>query len=1200
MINKRYIISKKIGEGRSKVFSVIDTEFPEREVAAKFLPVNSSPEEKQKFREEYFTLQKLDHPNIIKAFELSSVILKDDEEDAEIDQFSQFITMEYFPAQELLNYYGLIEERMLFGILKQICSVLYYLHQSNYIYYDLKAENILVAEINNKPVVKLIDLGFTQKVNKGSVDSIIGTPFYLAPELLKNESHDHRVDFYSLGILLYRIVYGKFPFSSEKEIDVYKAHIEEEFEFGQTGHSPNLIKVIVKLLKKNPVDRYKNALEIVSDLQMQIDLDLAKNFLPAKIFSDRKDALNIIGTYIKDKSSNEVFVVNGFDGAGKTALLQEISHQTNSSVYVENTKTKTGFDAIKYIFKKIIFSEIIFREKENEFETTANQLFADNSEISIDGIKKLFNTLPASLSFIILLDDFNLYDNFTRDTLTQLIQIMQVKGIKVILSESSDFDSGTKELNNLCPIQLNQFTEHQLYEFVDLSYSSSFPTEELKKIIMLYSDLLPGSIKQFIKDLILLKIIKYESDKIAFQTNENTSLTLQSSHEELYRIRLSNLTSTELRLSQIISAFDISLEQTVIAALTDISIDALKNNLVELEKKNIIESLNISNAPKINSVSFKNYIYSTINNRSQFHLIHANAIKKLFPDFNTVELARQYEIANEFEKSVEVLRKEIDKAEHANSFGYKKILLEKLLTLQLSEKTITDLRLALIKTYFQISNYKSTLESINKLNHIRLSESDENEILLLKGICLSETGQAEDAKKVFFNLLNITTDQKFKLRVNVALASAEYDLNNFEKVEEHFNLLMKETELTFSEQGRINNLMAMSEYISRKNISNALDYSFAALEKYTLANQLSKIAAIRLNIGTFYDALGNKKLAEENWQKALEINNSIGNLEQEGSILINYGVFHHNENRFEEALFNWNKAKIIFGAINIQSLYALTIGNMGEVYFQTSDYENCFTSLKNSISIFKEISNIDQELYFLFILGKFFYIVGNLENLKQTIDNYKSTFSGFNLSSQKNNYDLICLKLLNRIQENRSITADNEIIQAIENIINDGLVKEYVDVLFELINYLIMNAMYENGLKFLHHSEFQKIIEQNTILKSHQYYLFGKIAQQNQNLLELPAIEYFEDAYKLLEGESIIELTWKVLYEIAVSYYERGNFYKAKQPRIYAYELLNLIGDNITNSKIRNAYFNHPVRKNALSKLNEIANQTHLNEYQKS
>ena len=110
----------------------------------------------------------------------------------------------------------------------------------------------------------------------------------------------------------------------------------------------------------------------------------------------------------------------------------------------------------------------------------------------------------------------------------------------------------------------------------------------------------------------------------------------------------------------------------------------------------------------------------------------------------------------------------------------------------------------------------------------------------------------------------------------------------------------------------------------------------------------------------------------------------------------------------------------------------------------------------------------------------------------------------------------------------------------------------------------------------------------------------GKISQLDSTLTEKPAIEYFENAFNLLEGQSIVELTWKVLYEITMIYWERGNFHKTKKPRIYSYELLNMIGENISNNKIRTAYFNHPVRKKAIEKLKLIGSQAQINEFQKS
>jgi hypothetical protein len=73
-----------------------------------------------------------------------------------------------------------------------------------------------------------------------------------------------------------------------------------------------------------------------------------------------------------------------------------------------------------------------------------------------------------------------------------------------------------------------------------------------------------------------------------------------------------------------------------------------------------------------------------------------------------------------------------------------------------------------------------------------------------------------------------------------------------------------------------------------------------------------------------------------------------------------------------------------------------------------------------------------------------------------------------------------------------------------------------------------------------------------------------------------------------------------VLLEIADIYSDRGNFHKAKKPRIYAYELINIIGENIIDNKIRSLYFNHPIRKNALNKLISIGSQVQFNEFQKS
>src|SRR3989339_1373925 len=159
MINRRYSVTKKLGQGRSSVYLCEDGGQAGKNYALKISSANSSIEEKNVFKDEFQTIQKLDHPNIIQAYERGTVVEVSENEPISVG--SKYLAMEFFNGNELLSYL-VDEENSLKEIVTQICSVLFYLHQSNYIYYDLKSENILASEIAGKPFIKLIDLGFAR------------------------------------------------------------------------------------------------------------------------------------------------------------------------------------------------------------------------------------------------------------------------------------------------------------------------------------------------------------------------------------------------------------------------------------------------------------------------------------------------------------------------------------------------------------------------------------------------------------------------------------------------------------------------------------------------------------------------------------------------------------------------------------------------------------------------------------------------------------------------------------------------------------------------------------------------------------------------------------------------------------------------------------------------------------------------------
>jgi len=334
MINKRFIIKKKLGEGRSKVFLCSDNDNPEKDYAIKILPVAADENEIKVFRNEFFTLQKLNHPNIIASHEEGVVVECDDKG---IEAGSRFIILDYFPGTDLLSFDKLIDERNLKTALAQICSVLYYLHQSNYIYYDLKPDNILVSEIDGELNIKMIDMGFAHHSSSGDEFLPRGTTEYIAPEILKNETHNHKVDLYSLGIMLYRIIYKKFPFRSESVLEIYKEQIENEFDFPGSNYSPELINATKKLLVKDPVERYDSVLQFLKDIDIDITPDITKNFAPASVFSDRLEIISQINNSLTGENNQDVIVISGVEGSGKTSLIYDIYSTHEKVIFLGDT-----------------------------------------------------------------------------------------------------------------------------------------------------------------------------------------------------------------------------------------------------------------------------------------------------------------------------------------------------------------------------------------------------------------------------------------------------------------------------------------------------------------------------------------------------------------------------------------------------------------------------------------------------------------------------------------------------------------------------------------------------------------------------------------------------------------------------------------------------------------------------------------------
>jgi len=1187
MINYRFEIIKQIGKGRSEVFLCKDMDLNGREVAVKFLPPNVNKEELQYFRNEYFILRKLDHPNIIKAFEFGEVVIVDKDDPIQVG--SNFILLEYFESTELISFGELKEENKLKEILKQLCSVLYYLHQSNYIYYDLKPENILVSVNLNSTQIKLIDLGLAEFSLKPNEHVIRGTAEYIAPELLKKEPHDFRVDLYSFGILLYEIIYGHLPFDDSDELNIYKAQVEAQFNFPESSQfSSTIIEIVKKLLEKDPENRYRDVLQVIIDLGFEIDASIYQNFVPATVFSGRQDFLNILKTFINDKKSSEVFSLKGFDGAGKSALLNKMYEVIGNSILISNTQGISGINLIKHFIKRLIFTGSVFYNLSDNEKEQVLSFITKSEKDYLDGLHSIISIITNRSQFVVLIDDYNLFDSLAKETISELIPIFQVNGIKVIISEASDFDYTSDNINNLREILIGSFTQKQLSDYLELAFYELFPRENVGDLILRFADLLPGNLIDFIKDLINLQIILFDKDGVTINENLEKISGIEGSMSGIYDLRLSNLKPQDIGLAKVISAFEGSVEQNSLTRLLKIDQTKLDEILSDLQINNVIQPFGASAVPVIASDGLKKHIYSLIKNKNKLHAAIAESIETKLRGFNRRELARQYELAGNYEKAYTIWNEEIDSVQRLSAYSYIKSILMHLLELPLTDIIKNEVNYKLAEILYKISDNNTALNIIGKIEIESLPKDKLLELYIMKGNAMINSGSVEEGKELIKSLIPRVEDEYRKNKLLVEIAYAKFDLNNFDEAAEMCNEILERNKLNGEDRGRTHNLLGLYYHYNENDSRSALLHFEKALSCYEKEGLLSKVAAIEVNIGVMNNIIGNKDLAEASWNKALNINRSIGNLAQEGTLLLNNGVYYFQNINFALAIDYYQRAHNIFLSLGSKVNEGITLSNLGEVYITICEYQNAFVVLEEAKIIFEELDNIEELIPVLILLCQFYFTIGDYKQIEPIYKNIKSFINKSQLNDKYEN-ELLMIKNLTLIADEKEI--DISVLETIrDNYLEKEDFKNYVTVNTILLNYLIKLELFSKAIKELNNNSFIEVSKQNNIFEANREYLFGIIASMHLTDDTLSPIEHFEKAYALLAEESIVELTWKVLYALVERYNERGNFNKAKDFTIYARDLIYLIAENIETTQIKTAYLQKEERRKAIEILEKLQN----------
>jgi serine/threonine protein kinase/tetratricopeptide (TPR) repeat protein len=1183
MINGRFLIKKKLGMGRSSVFLIKDMEMPEKYFAMKTLPPDAEEKDSTTLKKEFFTLLKLNHSNIIHPVELG-VVTNNCCYDFPLKQGSRFFTMEYVEGINIYKHFKNPSKEDFTSFLQQISSVLFYLHQSNYIYYDLKPENIIAYGKENNFEIKLIDFGLAATFSP-EIKNKMGTAEYISPEVVKDEVVDHRSDLYSLGMVLYKIVYNKLPFSKTKEIDIYKAHIEEEFDCPESSLFPGINNVIKKLLSKSPSERYSNTLEMLEDLKIPLPAEQRQRLAPAALFAGRKDSFNIINRYLNDEGSTEIFSIKGPNGGGKTFLLNELYKTYPDSVFIQKKRTQ-GYKFIKEALNKIIYNPAVYCKLPPGVIDKVETMDINKSSDFKEELYSIINNISSRTKFIIFLDDFNEYDPLSLEFFTGIFPLMQANKIKIILTENSDINYISGSINNLREINLNFYTESSLNEYLGKSFSKFYPVEDLKKLILRFSDMMPGNIVSFYKDLLLHNIISFTNGVITFSEEEEKLKALEEIHQHTYHLRSLGLTPGELLIAQALSLLHNPLQPNQLYKILNLNEMEFSVSINNLYRKNILYQQKRSGIINFSSAGLKKFIKDEIKEKKKLHIKIADALYSNFPDYNKMEISTHYKQGGRDKKAYEILIPELKDAGRISAYSYQKSILNFLLSLDLDYRQKYILKVKLIKSLINLGECIPALEIIEDLKSKNLNRNQQISLSAFKAECKIMLGSFEEGREIIKSFLPFLTDETDKQKALVELGNVEFELNNYKAASEICKEMIATKNILPELKGKCLSILGLIDIFRDNNlVSAALNFSEA--EKfYASAGLISRVAQMEMNLGNIANLKGESDKAEYYWNKALELNLSIGSLEQEAKLLLNFGIYYYDKSEFEKSIENYLRALNIFESLGSRQSCAITLSNLGEIYTITCRYDKALSSLNDAKSIFENSKNYEELSVVYFLLSKLFLAVGSRAKLKPLLAEYKKIMNKRSSLSevQRNCFMLIkfafteknILKAVEGIKEARTVFRQNE----------DKHNYFYSTVL--LMDLLLKNKLYDQASAELNNKHFEKIALGNPFYNSWMLYILSEVSFHLTSPSLKPPLQFLKEAYNKISGISITELTWKILFSLGMAYLRRGNTNKAKENLIYSKELIKYIADNIGSGEIKNSYLNSEERISAVKIIDEL------------
>ncbi len=260
-----YMVKELIGRGAmGTVFKAVRLK-DEKTLALKILPLiySSDKGRVERFNKEAMSAMKLDHPNIVKCYDIG------------VEGDINFIAMEFVEGQsvgDLIKEKRALKIEESLRIIKEAATGLGAAHEKGIVHRDIKPDNILIASDDR---IMVADFGLARDTEaSGSFSNtgeIVGTPYYISPEQIDCLEVDQRADIYSLGATIYHLITGKHPYQGETPMEVLLKHMNEKL-VPPVDRNPliphSVSRLIERMMEKNREFRYGTISELIADIEV--------------------------------------------------------------------------------------------------------------------------------------------------------------------------------------------------------------------------------------------------------------------------------------------------------------------------------------------------------------------------------------------------------------------------------------------------------------------------------------------------------------------------------------------------------------------------------------------------------------------------------------------------------------------------------------------------------------------------------------------------------------------------------------------------------------------------------------------------------------------------------------------------------------------------------------------------------------------